>query len=71
MKLFRKVILQGGYHEIYEKTGTIGTVPVSHEHIGHLFQDRFKSIPVEDENYLLAHIVTLHKIQSKQGFGKN
>lgn len=25
-----------------------------YEHIGHLFQDRFKSIPVEDEDYLLA-----------------
>lgn len=41
-----------------------------HRRIGHVFQDRFKSEPIDTENYLLAVIRYVHKNPQKAGIGK-
>jgi len=33
----------------------------SHQRVGHLFQDRYKSEPVDDDNYLLAAVRYIHQ----------
>jgi hypothetical protein len=38
--------------------------------VGHLFQDRFKSEPIEDERYLLAVIRYIHNNPVKAGIAK-
>lgn len=41
-----------------------------YDRVGHLFQDRFKSEAVEDENYLLSVIRYIHQNPLKAKFGK-
>ena len=41
-----------------------------HQRIGHLFQDRFKSEPIENERYLLAVIRYIHNNPVKAGIVK-
>lgn len=36
-------------------------------HVGHLFQDRFKSEPINDESYLLTVVRYIHKNPEKGG----
>lgn len=41
-----------------------------HDRVGHLFQDRFKSEPVEDEAYLLTVVRYIHRNPVKAGFSE-
>lgn len=42
-----------------------------HKHIGHLFQDRFKSVPVDIDDYLLWLSVYIHQNPKVAGLVKN
>lgn len=42
-----------------------------YERIGHLFQDRFKSQPIEDEKYFFAVLRYIHQNPVKDGLVKN
>lgn len=41
-----------------------------HDRVGHLFQDRFKSEPVEEEAYLLTVVRYIHRNPVKAGFSE-
>lgn len=41
-----------------------------HDRVGHLFQDRFKSEPVDDEAYLLTVVRYIHRNPVKAGFSE-
>ena len=47
-----------GYAQRYNKLG---------DHVGHVFQQRFKSQPIEDEGYLLRAIRYIHNNPAKAG----
>ena len=73
--------LMGNHVHLLIKTGTeelghafkrIGTryvywYNVKYKRVGHLFQDRFKSEPVEDENYFLTVLRYIHQNPIKAG----
>lgn len=42
-----------------------------HERVGHVFQDRFRSEPIEDDRYLLAVIRYIHNNPVKAGLVEN
>ena len=44
---------------------------VKYQRVGHLFQDRFKSEPVEDDSYFLTVIRYIHQNPVKAGLCKN
>ena len=44
---------------------------VKYQRVGHLFQDRFKSEPVEDDAYFLTVIRYVHQNPTKAGFCNN
>lgn len=44
---------------------------IKYQRVGHLFQDRFKSEPVEDDNYFLTVIRYIHQNPVKAGLCKN
>jgi len=44
---------------------------IKYQRVGHLFQDRFKSEPVEDDSYFLTVIRYIHQNPIKAGFCKS
>ncbi len=44
---------------------------VKYQRVGHLFQDRFKSEPVEDDSYFLTVLRYIHQNPTKAGICKN
>ncbi len=59
--------------EILKKIGTrfVYWYNIKYIRVGHLFQDRFKSEPVEDEKYLLTVVRYIHQNPVKAGICKS
>ena len=47
-----------------------GYYNVKYEHVGYVFQDRYLSEPIDDEQYLLACVRYIHNNPVKAGFGE-